>query len=253
MTREQLLLSIIKEKYKSLRSFSIAANIPNSTLSSMFKKGLGGTSAETLLKVCSILELDMAALFNFGESAKKEDYNFFSKYLSLNESSRELVRLVAEHQFKNASKQNNEIYEKPQTAKELVFPTEATLETIRIYTAAASAGIGDYIDDSDYDEVTKPSQLSSEVDFGITINGDSMMPKICDGDVVWVKEQESLEENQIGVFVLNGNSLCKKLVNYGNRFYLRSLNEKYKDIPIGEFDTLKVIGRVLNVTPYPAY
>ena len=80
-----------------------------------------------------------------------------------------------------------------------------------------------------------------------------MMPKICDGDVVWVKEQESLEENQIGVFILNGNALCKKLVNYGNKFYLRSLNEKYKDIPIGEFDTLKVIGRVLDSTPYPAY
>ena len=110
MTREQLLLSIIKEKYKSLRSFSIAANIPNSTLSSMFKKGLGGTSAETLLKVCSILELDMAALFNFGEGAKKEDYDFFSKYLSLNDSSRELVRLVAEHQLKNASNQNSEVY-----------------------------------------------------------------------------------------------------------------------------------------------
>ncbi len=253
MTREQLLLSIIKEKYKSLRSFSIAANIPNSTLSSMFKKGLGGTSAETLLKVCSILELDMSALFNFGESAKKEDYDFFSKYLSLNESSRELVRLVAEHQFKNAALQNNEVYEKPQTAKELLFPVSATLETIRVYTAAASAGIGDYIDDSDYDEVQRPSQLSSEVDFGITINGDSMMPQICDGDVVWVKEQESLEENQIGVFILNGNALCKKLVNYGNKFYLRSLNEKYKDIPIGEFDTLKVIGRVLDATPYPAY
>jgi len=70
---------------------------------------------------------------------------------------------------------------------------------------------------------------------------------------VWVRQQDSVEENQIGVFVLNGDALCKKLVAVSGRIFLRSLNEKYKDIPITEYDSLKVIGRVIDSTPFPAY
>ena len=135
------------------------------------------------------------------------------------------------------------------------FPVEKTLsvETIRIYTNSASAGFGEYLEDSDYEDVAVNNTIPSQANFGITIHGDSMMPKINDGDVVWVRQQESVDPNQIGVFILNGNALCKKLVSYENRFFLRSLNQKYKDIPIEEYDSFKVIGRVLDATPFPAY
>jgi len=253
MSREETLMQLIKLKYRSLRNFSIESNIPNSTLNSMFKKGLSGTSFDTVLKVCSLLGCDIYSLDGSENNVSAEDHHFFSRYLEMDENSKQLVRMVTEHQLSTASSakpQNN----KP-IGKELAFPTEQTLsvETIRVYLNSASAGFGEYLEDADYEDIPINESVPSQADFGITIHGDSMTPEIADGDVVWVRQQDSVEENQIGVFVLNGDALCKKLVAVSGRIFLRSLNEKYKDIPITEYDSLKVIGRVIDSTPFPAY
>ncbi len=256
MTREEILMQLIKAKYKSLRSFSIQSGIPNSTLNSMFKKGIGGTAVDTVMRVCEILGCDIYSLFDESVSADACDRAFFSDYLKLSSSSRELVRLVASHQL---SQQNENITikeEKPATTgHKLSFPTQPLLakRTIRVYTNSASAGFGQYLEDSDYEDIEVSSDVPLDADFGITIHGDSMLPKICDGDVVWVRQQDNLEAEQIGVFILNGDALCKKLVSSGSGFYLRSLNNKYSDIPITEYDSLKVIGRVIDSTPFPQY
>ena len=251
MSREETLMELIKLKYRSLHNFSLESGIPNSTLNSMFKKGLGGTSFDTVLKVCSLLDCDIYSLMGEEQNISAEDRDFFSKYLTLEKSSKELVKMVTNHQL-SVSK----VIEHPKpAAKQIAFPVEETLtaRTIRVYINSASAGFGQYLEDSDYEDVPANDAVPYEADFGIAIHGDSMTPDIADGDVVWVKEQDSVEANQIGVFVLNGDALCKKLISIGGRFFLRSLNQKYKDIPITEYDSLKVIGRVIDATPFPAY
>ena len=254
MSREDILMGLIRAKYRSLRNFSIESGIPNSTLNSMFKKGIGGTSVDTVMLVCSLLGCDLYSLSGSSNNATTDDRAFFSDYLKLSASSKELVRMVTAHQLSNEAK---ELEKKAEIAAANVvsFPVEKTLSmrTIRIYTNSASAGFGEYLEDSDYEDVEVSSDVPSNADFGITIHGDSMMPHINDGDVVWVREQQTLEPNEIGVFVLNGDALCKKLISVSGRFFLRSLNDKYRDIPIGEDDTLKVIGKVLCSTPFPAY
>ena len=218
----------------------------------MFKKGLGGTSFDTVFKVCSLLDCDIYSLMGEEQSISAEDRDFFSKYLSLSESSKELVNIVTSHQL--AAKPAKAEAAKP-AAKQIDFPVEKTLtaRTIRVYVNSASAGFGQYLEDSDYEDVAVDSTVPMDADFGIAIHGDSMTPDIADGDVVWVRQQDSVEANQIGVFVLNGDALCKKLISIGGRYFLRSLNQKYKDIPITEYDSLKVIGRVIDTTPFPAY
>lgn len=252
MSREEMLMQLIKERYRSLRNFSIESGIPNSTLNSMFKKGLGGTAVDTVMKVCSLLGYDIYSLTNHTDEISATDRAFFSDYLKLDHSSKELVKIVTAHQLSLIEKKE-ELKVKSEH-KEITFPTEATLsvqKTIRVYLNSASAGFGEYLEDSDYEDIAFDGSVPSMADFGITIHGDSMMPEINDGDVVWVKEQQSIDPNQIGVFVLNGDSLCKKLISKGGKVYLRSLNEKYKDIPITEYDNLKVIGRVLGATEFP--
>lgn len=253
MSREDALMQLIKIKYKSLRNFSLESGIPNSTLNSMFKKGLGGTAFDTVFKVCSLLGCDIYTLTNTTSLSDAVDRAFFSDYLKLSTSSKELVRMVTHHQLcsenvaQEAADDNN--------TRELEFPAPNAIpmKAIRVYLNSASAGFGEYLEDSDYEEVAMDSQVPSDADFGITIHGDSMLPQINDGDVVWVRQQDSVSENQIGVFVLNGDALCKKLVVKGTQFFLRSLNDKYRDIPITEYDNLKVIGRVIDATPFPAY
>ena len=255
MTREELLLGLIKTKYRSLRNFSIESGIANSTLNSMFKKGIGGTSVDTVMRVCSLLGCDVYSLSDDNNNnVSCDDRAFFSDYLKLSDSSKELVKMVVHHQLSNAVNNEIDIIE-AEPSNVISFPVEKTLtlRTMRIYTNSASAGFGEYLEDSDYEDVEVSSEVPSNADFGITIHGDSMQPNINDGDVVWVREQETLEPNEVGVFVLNGSALCKKLVSISGRFFLRSLNDKYRDIPIGEDDSLKVIGKVLHSTPFPAY
>lgn len=254
MSREETLLSLIKLKYNSLRNFSIESNIPNSTLNSMFKKGIGGTSFDTVLKVCSLLGCDIYSLDGEQSEISAEDRHFFSRYLTLDAHSKKLANMVVEHQLENKF-DIRESQPEEENSNELIFPVESTLsvQSIRVYLNSASAGFGQYLEDSDYEEVPFYEEIPSNADFGIAIHGDSMAPQIADGDVVWVKEQDSVEANQIGVFVLNGDALCKKLISRGGKFFLHSLNSKYKDIPITEYDSLKVIGRVLESTPFPSY
>ena len=47
----------IKRQYKSVKKFSDSSGIPYSTLSNALAKGIGGTSYDTVLKICKILNL----------------------------------------------------------------------------------------------------------------------------------------------------------------------------------------------------
>lgn len=52
-----LIKSEIKKQYKSVRQFSEKSGIPYSTLSNALAKGIGGTSYETVNKICRLLGL----------------------------------------------------------------------------------------------------------------------------------------------------------------------------------------------------
>ena len=56
----QLIKAEIKKQYKSVRQFSEKSGIPYSTLSNALTKGIGGTSYETVIKICKLLGLKQA-------------------------------------------------------------------------------------------------------------------------------------------------------------------------------------------------
>ena len=47
----------IKRQYKSVKKFSEVSGIPYSTLSNALTKGVGGTSYDTVIKICKLLNL----------------------------------------------------------------------------------------------------------------------------------------------------------------------------------------------------
>ena len=120
---------------------------------------------------------------------------------------------------------------------------------LSVYDQPAAAGLGNYLDEPDsHIEQYPPSVLPDGIDFGIVISGDSMEPKIHNGGTVFVKAQLSIEPGKIGIFVLNGQAYCKKLMvdRENQKVRLVSLNPKYDDIIVGEFDELRTVGRVLG-------
>jgi len=118
----------------------------------------------------------------------------------------------------------------------------AVLRTFRLYDVAVSAGTGMYLDDSDYEEITSEDLIPEETDYAVRVRGDSMEPKYYDDQILFIKEQKTLEDGEIGIFHLNGDAYLKKLTT-GT---LVSLNPKYKPIKIREHDEFRVMGKVLG-------
>lgn len=64
--------------------------------------------------------------------------------------------------------------------------------------------------------------------FALVIKGDSMEPRMYDGDVVIVRKQNTADSGQIVIATVNGDdATCKRFMQYGDSIGLVSLNSKY--------------------------
>lgn len=119
----------------------------------------------------------------------------------------------------------------------------------RVYDQPAAAGLGNYLDDPTYHIEQYPANVVPDgADFGIRISGTSMSPDIPDGCTVFVQSRSSIEPGSIGIFLLNGEAFCKKLMVDRVRGQIRlvSINKEYQDRIIEECDDFSTMGLVLG-------
>lgn len=62
MTIEEQLRQIILDEYGSILSFTTSIGVPNSTLTSVFKRGISNAGVSTMLKVFNALNLDIESI-----------------------------------------------------------------------------------------------------------------------------------------------------------------------------------------------
>ena len=118
--------------------------------------------------------------------------------------------------------------------------------SIPLYDLPASAGMGEFLDGENYNMIEIGQEVPAEADFGIRISGDSMEPRFVHGQIVWVHQQDFLQNGEIGIFYLDGQAFCKKLQDDDNGLYLISLNKEYAPIPVKSYNTLKIFGKVVG-------
>lgn len=86
--------------------------------------------------------------------------------------------------------------------------------------------------------------------FALQIHGDSMEPRISDGDIVIVRQQSDAESGQIVIALVDQEeAVCKKLYRYEDgTIALLSLNPAYSPMifPVNLSDSVKIIGIVLE-------
>lgn len=119
----------------------------------------------------------------------------------------------------------------------------------RVYDQPAAAGLGNYLDDPAYHIEQYPANVVPDgADFGIRISGTSMSPDIPDGCTVFVQSRSSIEPGSIGIFLLNGEAFCKKLMVDREKGQIRlvSINKAYQDRIIEECDDFSTMGLVLG-------
>lgn len=127
------------------------------------------------------------------------------------------------------------------SSRQAVVP-QHPIRTIPLYHMPVSAGSGQFLDNDAYELIEADSTVPPDATFAVRISGDSMIPRFVNNQVVYVKQQPTLEENETGIFMLNGDAYCKKLI--GNS--LVSLNTSYKPIAITPDDDLRIYGKVLG-------
>lgn len=126
------------------------------------------------------------------------------------------------------------------------YATESTpaLIELRLYTQRAAAGLGNYLDDNDYETVCF-TNVPKRTNIAVKVSGDSMEPEYNDGDIVFVETESVLRNGEIGIFNYDGQGFIKKIKT--NPARLVSLNKKYEDILLREEMSFYTIGRVLGV------
>ncbi|MBR1815848.1 MAG: helix-turn-helix domain-containing protein [Lachnospiraceae bacterium] len=103
----------------------------------------------------------------------------------------------------------------------------------------------------DTEEITEELASTGSF-FGLQIKGDSMEPRICDGDVVIVRQQSDAESGDIVIAMVNGDdAVCKRLKKYAGGIALISLNTKYEPMMFSEAEIeskpVKILGKVVEL------
>lgn len=117
---------------------------------------------------------------------------------------------------------------------------------VYLFEMAACAGDGFYSEGpsrSD-DEIISPYE---HADYAVRIAGKSMEPTIKDSSIVFVQRADALLDGEIGIFVVDGNVMCKRLKDEGGQRWLQPDNGtgEYSPIMLTEETVCYCQGRVL--------
>lgn len=125
-------------------------------------------------------------------------------------------------------------------------PSVGMLRTLPLYRLPVSAGTGQFLDSDDYETVEVDETVPITANFGVRICGDSMTPRFENGQVIWVRQQQTIEQGEIGIFLYNGDAYCKKLGTEDGSPALISLNKAYAPLIITENCDFRVFGKVVG-------
>ena len=98
-----------------------------------------------------------------------------------------------------------------------------------------------------------PEEMAKTGDFfGLQIHGDSMEPRMKDGDVVIVRKQDDAESGDTVIATVNGtDATCKRLKKYADGIALIATNPAYEPMYFSREEIaskpVRIIGRVMEL------
>ena len=152
------------------------------------------------------------------------------------------VLTYAESQLKE---QKNEEETKINEVSENIIRLDDYRQTAqRRVSGVVSAGSGSMQeDDLDMEVSFYEDEIPDDYDAIAYVVGNSMEPKIKNGDYLFIKNTQQVDFNTIGIFQVDGSNYVKKL----RQGYLESLNPDYEDIHLDENNDIRTIGEVVSI------
>lgn len=128
---------------------------------------------------------------------------------------------------------------------------EKLITYLNLYGMAQCGPKGSFLDGNPIDKVPISSRLlkfPSNQAFMVKAKGDSMTPKINNGDLVIAKKSNTANSGDLVVCINEGEVLIKKILFGGDKTILVSLNQKYEPFMVS--DNFRIEGVVRSILSY---
>ncbi|AXI27296.1 hypothetical protein CG018_07705 [Gemella sp. ND 6198] len=215
---------------------------------SKYEKGIVDFPLSKISDLSRVLNVSEAYLMGWTDDI---NYNNNSLIEKINNN---VIKLNSKNQKKTLNYTNDLLNSQNKSIENNInenIGNEDLTEILVTEKAAAGTGYSYYGEES---EIYYTSDDVPNHDFATRITGDSMSPKLLDGDIALISAGYDGVNGQIYLVDYDGKSFIKKVYNEGTRYVLRSINPKYDDIILYLTDLediyFNIIGRVIkSVTP----
>ncbi|AFK85224.1 MULTISPECIES: LexA family transcriptional regulator [Thermoanaerobacterium] len=248
----------------TLRRLKEMHNLTNKQLASIadvaevtiikYLSGKRNPSREVIQKLSSYFNIPESELMN-----STPDENISTILESYNNAVKSFEKIKGEiakasfNEIPNFVNRLNEASKTVETAKETlkkILLESKPINYVPLYDNRIPAGYPNSVGtDNIADWVVTPSDY--EVDFAVTIKGDSMIyAGIDDGDTVFVTSSATAEHGDMVIAATEeGEVTIKYFVQKGNQYFLMPANPDYKPIPFT--DKFRIVGKVVAVLKEP--
>mgnify|MGYP002562709365 CR=1 FL=1 len=212
-----------KREARGLSQAALAARlgVSQSTVGN-YEAGISFPKEEVLLRLFDCLETDPNTLFqdSFRRGADvltERERQLLEQYRSLSPLGRESVQTMVE--ALRACQQES-------------AAPEQEPRGIPLYRTPAAAGYAAPVFGEDFDYLQVTDGVPQAAEFAVRIQGDSMVPYIPDGSVVYVN-RDPLKAGDVGIFCVDGDIFCKQYYkDPAGIVYLFSLNRRRADADV---------------------
>jgi SOS-response transcriptional repressor LexA len=200
-------------------------NAISNKMVSHWENGVSSPSIEQFLLLCELYSVkDIQGTFRGIDT----EYRNLSKLNALGKSRvEEYISMLSD----------NQIFSETES-----IVSESPRRYIRLYNVPVAAGSGVFLDSDAYEEFEVDDTVPDNASYAVKVSGNSMEPRFLDGQIIFIKEQPSVNVGEIGIFSINGDAYVKKL---GHGEFL-SLNPLWEPIKITEYDSIHTFGKVVG-------
>jgi len=240
--------SILSDRNCKQAELSRATGIPPSTLTG-YVKGTSLPIPGNVQKIAdffgvpkSVLDPRFVTNNSMVDDPSSNTSSIQTIYDQLEDDRQKKVVTYAERQLKE--QKNEEETKINEVSENIIRLDDYRQTTHRRVTGVVSAGSGSMQDDDlDMEVSFYEDEIPDDYDAIAYVVGNSMEPKIKNGDYLFIKNTPQVDFNTIGIFQVDGANYVKKL----RQGYLESLNPDYEDIHLDENNDIRTIGEVVSV------
>ena len=197
----------------------------SSSAVSNYENGVSFPKEDIMLRLFDSLETEPNILFQDsyrggGQVMSGPEQALLRQYRGLSPMGRESVRPVVEA----LCSYRDEL--------EVAQPEQREPRVIPLYRTPAAAGYASPVFGEDFDYISVTDEVPQAAEFAVRISGDSMVPFIADGSVVYV-HRDPLRAGDVGIFCVDGDMFGKQYYkDPAGIVYLFSLNRRRADADV---------------------